>query len=240
MKPIKTLMTSVAALAILAGPTLAQTTTSSDSELNLSAGVNNGQVTTDAQAQTQTDSDGTLKKKVENGADATADAAGKAGEAIKNGAQNTMEAAGNAADTAGEKMKEGASATASAVDKGMTKAGEKMEDTADKMAGNDLSPSTLTVGALLGADVMVGENDSIGEIDNVVVVNGKEMAVIGVGGFLGLGEHDVAVPLSDLSSDGSNVWAKGYSKDQLKQMAEFDADSATAVSNDEPVQLGAS
>ena len=57
--------------------------------------------------------------------------------------------------------------------------------------------------ARLGADrtkVISANNESIGDINDVIVDrNGQAIAaVVGVGGFLGIGEKDVAVPFKSL------------------------------------------
>jgi sporulation protein YlmC with PRC-barrel domain len=53
---------------------------------------------------------------------------------------------------------------------------------------------------LKGLNVYNNNNEKIGDINELIVdKTGKiESAVIGVGGFLGVGEHDVAVPFSQL------------------------------------------
>jgi sporulation protein YlmC with PRC-barrel domain len=68
---------------------------------------------------------------------------------------------------------------------------------------------------LIGTKVVSSNNESIGDINDVIVdKNGQIMAaVVGVGGFLGIGEKDVAVPFNSLefanaqqakAMDGSN------------------------------------
>ena len=42
--------------------------------------------------------------------------------------------------------------------------------------------------------------------------------VIGVGGFLGMGEHDVAIPFAQLHPSNDRFMLQGYSKDQLKEL----------------------
>jgi sporulation protein YlmC with PRC-barrel domain len=53
---------------------------------------------------------------------------------------------------------------------------------------------------LKGLNVYNNNNEKIGDINELVVdQSGKvQAAVIGVGGFLGIGEHDVAVPFNEL------------------------------------------
>src|ERR1051325_11352741 len=68
---------------------------------------------------------------------------------------------------------------------------------------------------LIGTRVVSANNESIGDINDVIVDrNGQVMAaVVGVGGFLGIGEKDVAIPFKSLefataqqasAMDGSN------------------------------------
>jgi sporulation protein YlmC with PRC-barrel domain len=54
---------------------------------------------------------------------------------------------------------------------------------------------------MIGLNVYNNSNDKIGAISELIVDrSGKlEAAVVGVGGFLGLGEHDVAVPYSQIN-----------------------------------------
>jgi hypothetical protein len=82
---------------------------------------------------------------------------------------------------------------------------------------------------LIGASVYGPDNASIGEISDVIVGNdGKLRAVvIGVGGFLGVAEKDVAIPFQALdikpgAAAGSiDKITVSYSKDQLKAAPRF-------------------
>jgi len=53
---------------------------------------------------------------------------------------------------------------------------------------------------LIGTKVITANNESIGDINDVIVDrNGQAVAaVVGVGGFLGIGEKDVAIPFKSL------------------------------------------
>jgi len=61
-------------------------------------------------------------------------------------------------------------------------------------------PGQWRASKLRGLDVYNNSNEKIGDIREVLLdQSGKaEAVVIGVGGFLGLGEHDVAVPFSEV------------------------------------------
>jgi sporulation protein YlmC with PRC-barrel domain len=74
------------------------------------------------------------------------------------------------------------------------------------------------------AAVFNDTNEKIGTIDDVVIGPDKSAsyAIIGVGGFLGVGKHDVAIPVSQLKQvDGKFVLA-GATKDALKAMPAFE------------------
>ena len=62
------------------------------------------------------------------------------------------------------------------------------------------TPNELLVSDLLGRPAVNAENERIGDVNDLVTdSSGKAVAaVIGVGGFLGIGEKDVAIPFEDL------------------------------------------
>jgi hypothetical protein len=82
---------------------------------------------------------------------------------------------------------------------------------------------------LIGATVYGSDNASIGEITDILISNdGKVLgAVIGVGGFLGVGEKNVAIPLDALTitrkpeSSAIDKISVSFSKDDLKKAPTF-------------------
>lgn len=81
--------------------------------------------------------------------------------------------------------------------------------------------------ALLGTDVVNAINESIGTINDVLIDRqGKVVAVVvGVGGFLGIGEKDVALPYDQLMSskdgNGSLIVGTGATKESLESAPEY-------------------
>ena len=69
--------------------------------------------------------------------------------------------------------------------------------------------------------------DTIGDINEIILTNdgSAAAAVIGVGGFLGMGEHQVAVQFKSLKidrhSNGNDVIMLDTTKDALKQAPEW-------------------
>ncbi len=74
----------------------------------------------------------------------------------------------------------------------------------------------------------------VGKIANLVFdQNGRiELAIIGVGGFLGVGEKDVAVPFDSVKSEvvnGKHVFVIDATKDQLKAAPTYQTLSGQAL-----------
>ncbi|GJD92047.1 MULTISPECIES: PRC-barrel domain-containing protein [Methylobacterium] len=80
---------------------------------------------------------------------------------------------------------------------------------------------------LIGLNVVDGQQNSVGEIKDIVIENGKLAGyILSVGGFLGVGERYVAVKPESVAlgydADGKKWKAIiGASKDQLKAAPEF-------------------
>jgi sporulation protein YlmC with PRC-barrel domain len=76
---------------------------------------------------------------------------------------------------------------------------------------------------LLGATVYNDNGDKIGKIDDIIVSPNRSVshAIIGVGGFLGLGRHDVAIPMDQIKFVGNRFVLAGATKAALKAMPEF-------------------
>jgi sporulation protein YlmC with PRC-barrel domain len=93
---------------------------------------------------------------------------------------------------------------------------------------------------LIGVDVYNNQNEKLGEISELIMTSNGQIAgaIIGVGGFLGMGERDVMVPLNQLrftnegttgaaaTRDGDRRWyperaVMNTNKDQLTNMPAF-------------------
>jgi sporulation protein YlmC with PRC-barrel domain len=94
---------------------------------------------------------------------------------------------------------------------------------------------------IVGVNVYNEENEKIGDISDLIIDSSGKVdgAVISVGGFLGMGEHNVMLPMNKIkfsneagktttgsTNSGSKQWypdraVVNANKDQLKAMAEF-------------------
>ncbi|MEJ6392952.1 hypothetical protein V8J82_06790 [Gymnodinialimonas sp. 2305UL16-5] len=92
----------------------------------------------------------------------------------------------------------------------------------------------MTVSEIVGMDVHAmgadGEAD-VGEIDYIIETADGYEAVIGIGGFLGLGEYTVALPLGAFSmGDAENqLMLDGYTEAELEAMPEIDESELEAL-----------
>jgi hypothetical protein len=78
---------------------------------------------------------------------------------------------------------------------------------------------------LIGQSIYNAAGESMGEIDDILVNKDDKSAaaLVGVGGFLGIGERQVAVPLSDLEMQNERIVATKLQTADLQRMATYEA-----------------
>lgn len=95
-------------------------------------------------------------------------------------------------------------------------------------ARGDAAASTEAITGWSAKDDIIGksvfnENDEkVGDVNDVVIASdGRTMyLLIGAGGFLGMGEKNVAVPFDRFERSDDRILLSGYSKEQLKALPE--------------------
>ena len=93
--------------------------------------------------------------------------------------------------------------------------------------------SGMVVGDLVGLTVVEADGDSIGDVDYVIKTDDGYAAVVGVGGFLGLGEHTVAVPLEEISMAAENdLKLSSWTKAELEAQPEVDEENIEGLEDD--------
>jgi sporulation protein YlmC with PRC-barrel domain len=77
---------------------------------------------------------------------------------------------------------------------------------------------------ILGRDVFNESGDKIGTIDDLIVAPNLALsyAIIGVGGFLGIGSRDVAVPVQQFKEAAGRIVLPGATKDALMAAPKFE------------------
>jgi ribosomal 30S subunit maturation factor RimM len=88
--------------------------------------------------------------------------------------------------------------------------------------------TTLTKGwsakkQILDKSVYNEQDEKVGEVNDIIVAPDKSIsyAILSVGGFLGLGEHYVAIPFNQFKA-GDGKFMRGATKDALKAIPKFD------------------
>ena len=88
----------------------------------------------------------------------------------------------------------------------------------------DVTTGWSTKRQVLGKNVFNDNGETIGKIDDIIVAPDKAVsyAIIGAGGFLGVGRHDVAIPVGRLKENGENSSFRVVRKDAIKALPEFE------------------
>ena len=95
-------------------------------------------------------------------------------------------------------------------------------------------PDTLeemTVGQVIGMNVVNDQAETIGEIDYVIAETEDVQGIIGIGGFLGLGEYTVAVDLDDMvyDSESRRLVLANVTADDLRAQPEYDESTVVGL-----------
>jgi len=77
---------------------------------------------------------------------------------------------------------------------------------------------------ILGQTIYNDKDEKVGKVDDIIVAPDKAIsyAIVGAGGFLGVGKHDVAIPVNQFKAEDNKLVLAGASKDALKAMPEFE------------------
>jgi len=80
---------------------------------------------------------------------------------------------------------------------------------------------------LVGKSVYNSAGERVGEIDEVVVNRNSRAtaAVVGVGGFLGIGEKKVVVPFDSMRVQGDRIVAPSLTKNSVGAMQAYQSDA---------------
>jgi sporulation protein YlmC with PRC-barrel domain len=82
--------------------------------------------------------------------------------------------------------------------------------------------------ALIDKAVVNDKKERIGKVEDLIITPSKDakaphasFAIIGVGGFLGIGTKDVVIPLEQIKMQDGKLVLAGATKDALKALPEF-------------------
>lgn len=88
---------------------------------------------------------------------------------------------------------------------------------------NDIAAAGgFRVSRIVGSPVYNDHDDSVGTVNDLIVSNGKPtLAILSVGGFLGVGDRLVEVPFARLRFHDNRVVLPAATRGRLKSMTEF-------------------
>jgi sporulation protein YlmC with PRC-barrel domain len=76
---------------------------------------------------------------------------------------------------------------------------------------------------VMGKDVYNDKNEKVGVVEDLIVAPDKAVsyAIIGAGGFLGMGKHDVAIRMNQFKLVEGKFTLPGATKEAVKAMPAF-------------------
>ncbi len=77
---------------------------------------------------------------------------------------------------------------------------------------------------LLGKHVYNDAGQKVGEVEDLIISPDKSVSyvIVGAGGFVGLGRHDVAIPVKQIQDQGGKLVLAGATKESIKALPAFD------------------
>jgi sporulation protein YlmC with PRC-barrel domain len=77
--------------------------------------------------------------------------------------------------------------------------------------------------SILGKTVYNGNGQKIGKVQDLIIDPGNNLSylIIGAGGFIGMGRHDVAIPIAQVQEKSGKLVMSGASKDIVQSLPVF-------------------
>ena len=90
--------------------------------------------------------------------------------------------------------------------------------------GGETQTRAITVGRLTDMDIYNARGQNLGSVDDVVVSDaGRTYVVLAHGGFLGMFEDEVALPLDRLRYRGNRIIVSGLTEQEISDMPDWEA-----------------
>ena len=147
---------------------------------------------------------------------------------VEQSAKDATQATKDAATATGQAVKDGAAAAGQAVSNAAAATGAAMSRAGAAVSAQlaDLKDGWNLRNGVIGQSVYDETNTRIGEIDDLVLTHDQAKgyhvyAIVGVGGFLGIGERKVATPLASLPKVDGKFVMHGVTKETLKDWPEY-------------------
>ena len=76
---------------------------------------------------------------------------------------------------------------------------------------------------LMGKTIHNEAGEKVGQIEDLIIAPDKNVSyvIVGAGGFIGIGRHDVAIPVTQIQDRGGKLVMPGATKELIKSLPEF-------------------
>ena len=76
---------------------------------------------------------------------------------------------------------------------------------------------------LMGTTIYNDAGQKVGTVDDLIISPDRNVSyvIVGAGGFVGIGRHDVAIPVTQIKDQAGKLVMAGANKDTIKSMPEF-------------------
>jgi sporulation protein YlmC with PRC-barrel domain len=83
---------------------------------------------------------------------------------------------------------------------------------------------------LLGKTIYNEVGEKVGKVDDLIISPERDVTyiIVGAGGFIGIGRHDVAIPVNQIKNQAGKLVMAGATKDMIKAMPQFTYAADTA------------
>jgi sporulation protein YlmC with PRC-barrel domain len=87
-----------------------------------------------------------------------------------------------------------------------------------------VAPGWSVKKTLLGKTVYNEAGQKVGKVQDLIIAPDRNVSlvIVGAGGFIGIGRHDVAVPVSQIQNQAGKLVMAGASKESVKALPAFD------------------
>jgi len=78
--------------------------------------------------------------------------------------------------------------------------------------------------SLLGKTIYNDAGQKVGNVEDLIISPDKSVSyiIVGAGGFIGIGRHDVAIPVTQIKDQAGKLVMAGATEDMIKAMPAFD------------------
>jgi sporulation protein YlmC with PRC-barrel domain len=243
MTPRKHILLMTTAAALVAAPVLAFGQTQPNTRDGTPGNPPSTAVqrTIDGAAGERTDADGTGNNPPGT---AVGRALDRAGEATERAAERTGEAAERATERAGDATRRATDSitpNTTTTSRDGTTTTTTTGTTGTAATGTGATAGTMAVDSarlrggwrasrLIGSNVYNENNETVGEVEDIIIpsTGGNPLAILSVGGFLGIGDRLVAVPYERLehAADRNRWMLRGATTDGLKELPAYSYETA--------------